>query len=158
MTDTILQQVTKHVKKTMEAANSMRSLPTFNYVHTAVCKPSRRHAPAKSLRRNDKEHTDRSEWTPHAEEAAAHDREHLSGGGLLEQQPLEKKQRTKLPPSTENMTICTLTSTNPGQLRLEPVDSLEVVSLKNGRPDSTVKLSQEMEDETKHTLVSLLQE
>ncbi|KAJ8427405.1 LOW QUALITY PROTEIN: hypothetical protein Cgig2_030699 [Carnegiea gigantea] len=45
MTDTILQQVTKQVKKTMEAINFARPLPTFDYVPTVGCEPSYMHAP-----------------------------------------------------------------------------------------------------------------
>ncbi|KAJ8423888.1 hypothetical protein Cgig2_002938 [Carnegiea gigantea] len=39
MTNTILQQVTEQVKKTMEAVSSMRPLPTFDYPVTTVPKP-----------------------------------------------------------------------------------------------------------------------
>ena len=35
MTDTIMQRVTKEVKKAMEAANAARPLPNFDYVPTA---------------------------------------------------------------------------------------------------------------------------
>jgi len=35
MTDTILKQVTKQVKKIIEAMSSIRPLPTFDYVSTA---------------------------------------------------------------------------------------------------------------------------
>ncbi|KAJ8419305.1 LOW QUALITY PROTEIN: hypothetical protein Cgig2_007976 [Carnegiea gigantea] len=45
MTDTILQQVIGQVKKTMEAVNLARPLPTLDYVPTAGCEPSHRHAP-----------------------------------------------------------------------------------------------------------------
>ncbi|KAJ8425224.1 hypothetical protein Cgig2_002963 [Carnegiea gigantea] len=38
MTDSILQQVTEHVRKTMKVVSSMRPLPTFDYVPTAGCK------------------------------------------------------------------------------------------------------------------------
>ncbi|KAJ8426975.1 hypothetical protein Cgig2_010206 [Carnegiea gigantea] len=41
MTDTIMQQVTEHVNKAMEAANSARPLPTFDYAPaTAVSRPT----------------------------------------------------------------------------------------------------------------------
>ena len=40
MIDTILQQVTEQVKKTMEVVNSARPLPTFDYVPTARCELS----------------------------------------------------------------------------------------------------------------------
>jgi len=49
MTDTILQQVTEQVKKTMEAVISMRPLPTFDDVPTAGCKSSYKHAPTRSI-------------------------------------------------------------------------------------------------------------
>jgi len=35
----------EQVKKTMEAVNSMRPLPTCDYVPTEGCEPSYRHAP-----------------------------------------------------------------------------------------------------------------
>ena len=44
MTDTILQQITEQVKQTMETVNSARPLPTFDYVPTAGCEQSHRHA------------------------------------------------------------------------------------------------------------------
>jgi len=37
MTDTILQQLTEQVKKTMEVVNSARPLPTSDYVPIAGC-------------------------------------------------------------------------------------------------------------------------
>ncbi|KAJ8421202.1 LOW QUALITY PROTEIN: hypothetical protein Cgig2_002636 [Carnegiea gigantea] len=51
--DTILQQVTEQVKKTIEAVNSMRPLPTFNYAPTTGCKSSHKHATTESLRGSD---------------------------------------------------------------------------------------------------------
>ena len=53
MTDTILQQVTEQVKKTMEVMGSMRPLPAFDYVPTSRYKLSHRRTPAKSLCRSD---------------------------------------------------------------------------------------------------------
>ncbi|KAJ8432124.1 hypothetical protein Cgig2_027706 [Carnegiea gigantea] len=52
MTDTILQQVTEQVKKTMEAVSFIRPFLAFDYVHTTSCEPSRRCALAESLRRS----------------------------------------------------------------------------------------------------------
>ncbi|KAJ8435295.1 hypothetical protein Cgig2_026387 [Carnegiea gigantea] len=43
----------EQVKKTMEAVNSMRPLPTFDYVPIEECESSHRHAPAESLLRSD---------------------------------------------------------------------------------------------------------
>ncbi|KAJ8431473.1 LOW QUALITY PROTEIN: hypothetical protein Cgig2_033987 [Carnegiea gigantea] len=54
MTDTILQQVTEQVKKTIEVVTSARPLPTFDYVPTTGCESSHRHAPASSLHQSDK--------------------------------------------------------------------------------------------------------
>ncbi|KAJ8444460.1 hypothetical protein Cgig2_024024 [Carnegiea gigantea] len=45
MTDTIMQQVTKQMKKAMEATNSARPLPHFDYMPTTGCEPSYRHVP-----------------------------------------------------------------------------------------------------------------
>ncbi|KAJ8426005.1 hypothetical protein Cgig2_007774 [Carnegiea gigantea] len=56
MTDTILQQVTKQVKKIMEAVNSMRPLPAFDYVPAIGRELSHRHASVESLRRSDEAH------------------------------------------------------------------------------------------------------
>ena len=53
MTDTILQQVTGQVKEAMEAANFARPIPTFDYVPTARCESSHRHALARSHRPSD---------------------------------------------------------------------------------------------------------
>ena len=52
-TDIILQQVTKQVKKTMEAMNSMRPLPTFDYVPTMGRELSHRYAYVVSVRQSD---------------------------------------------------------------------------------------------------------
>ena len=49
MTDTIIQQVTEQVKKTIDVVNSARPLPTFDYVPTAGRESSHRHAPARLL-------------------------------------------------------------------------------------------------------------
>ncbi|KAJ8429446.1 hypothetical protein Cgig2_015298 [Carnegiea gigantea] len=53
MTDTILQQVTKLVKRTMEVVNSTRPLATFDYVPTTGYEPSHRYTPTRTLRRSD---------------------------------------------------------------------------------------------------------
>ncbi|KAJ8424841.1 hypothetical protein Cgig2_030068 [Carnegiea gigantea] len=53
ITNTILQQVTEQVKKTMEAVNSARPLPTFDYLPTARCEPCHRHALIGWHRRSD---------------------------------------------------------------------------------------------------------
>lgn len=53
MTDTILQQVTKQVKKTVEVMNSKRPLPTFDYVPTMGRKLSHRHVLVELLHRSD---------------------------------------------------------------------------------------------------------
>jgi len=42
MTDTITRQVSEHVRRAMEAANSARPLPHFGYVPAPSCKPSHR--------------------------------------------------------------------------------------------------------------------
>ncbi|KAJ8427200.1 hypothetical protein Cgig2_011776 [Carnegiea gigantea] len=52
MTDTIMQQISEQVRKAVGAANSMRSLPTFDYALTMGFEPSHRHAPARSHRRS----------------------------------------------------------------------------------------------------------
>jgi len=48
MTDTIMKQVIKQVKKAMEAANSTRPLPAIHYTPTVGYKPFHRHALASS--------------------------------------------------------------------------------------------------------------
>ena len=53
MTDTIMQQVTKQVKKTTEAMNFARHLPTFDYVPTVGYEQSYRHTPVRSHRHGD---------------------------------------------------------------------------------------------------------
>ncbi|KAJ8427345.1 hypothetical protein Cgig2_013033 [Carnegiea gigantea] len=53
MKDTILQQVTEQVKKTMDVVSSMRPMPAFNYVPTEGCEPSYRRTPVDSLHRSD---------------------------------------------------------------------------------------------------------
>ncbi|KAJ8446482.1 LOW QUALITY PROTEIN: hypothetical protein Cgig2_028449 [Carnegiea gigantea] len=47
------RRVNEHVKKAVEAANSTRPLPHFNYVPTEGCEPSCRHVPASSYRHSD---------------------------------------------------------------------------------------------------------
>ncbi|KAJ8421148.1 hypothetical protein Cgig2_027446 [Carnegiea gigantea] len=42
MTETITRHVSEYVKRAMEAANSARPLPYFDYVPTAGCEPSHR--------------------------------------------------------------------------------------------------------------------
>ncbi|KAJ8442433.1 LOW QUALITY PROTEIN: hypothetical protein Cgig2_018710 [Carnegiea gigantea] len=62
-TDTILQQVTEQVKRTMATVNSIRPLPTFDYIPIAGCEPSHKHAPAGSLcRSNEGDHMTKEEW------------------------------------------------------------------------------------------------
>ncbi|KAJ8426921.1 hypothetical protein Cgig2_010439 [Carnegiea gigantea] len=51
MTGTITQQVTKQVRRIMEAATSARPLPHFDYVPTAGCEPSHRHRGSHFLRK-----------------------------------------------------------------------------------------------------------
>ncbi|KAJ8427241.1 hypothetical protein Cgig2_016933 [Carnegiea gigantea] len=53
MTDTLMQQVSKQVKKSVEAASSVRPLSRFNYVPTAGCEPSHRHVSMASHRHGD---------------------------------------------------------------------------------------------------------
>ncbi|KAJ8427550.1 hypothetical protein Cgig2_003113 [Carnegiea gigantea] len=50
MTDTIMQQVSKQVKKAVEAATFARPLPHFDYIPTTGCEPSHRHIPRWSER------------------------------------------------------------------------------------------------------------
>lgn len=49
MLDTLLQQVTEQVKKTMEVVSSTMLLPTFDYAPTARYELSHRHAHTVSL-------------------------------------------------------------------------------------------------------------
>ncbi|KAJ8430169.1 LOW QUALITY PROTEIN: hypothetical protein Cgig2_028055 [Carnegiea gigantea] len=55
VTHNIMQQVTEQLKKAMEAANSTRPLPAFDYVPTVGYEPSHRHAPARSHHHSDEE-------------------------------------------------------------------------------------------------------
>ncbi|KAJ8421461.1 hypothetical protein Cgig2_006242 [Carnegiea gigantea] len=48
MNGTIMQQVSEHVKKAMEAASSARPLSRFEYIPIAGCEPSHKHAPMAS--------------------------------------------------------------------------------------------------------------
>ncbi|KAJ8434334.1 hypothetical protein Cgig2_010951 [Carnegiea gigantea] len=54
MTDIITQQVIEQVKKAIEAANSARPLPHFDYVPTTGCEPFHRHVPVVSHHHSDK--------------------------------------------------------------------------------------------------------
>ncbi|KAJ8429827.1 hypothetical protein Cgig2_000155 [Carnegiea gigantea] len=54
MTDAIMQQVSKQVKKAVEATSSTRPLPRFEYVSTAGCEPSHRHDFAMSPRHSER--------------------------------------------------------------------------------------------------------
>jgi len=54
MTDAIMQQVSKQVKKAMEAASSARPLLHFEYVPAMSCQPSRRRDPVASPRCNER--------------------------------------------------------------------------------------------------------
>ncbi|KAJ8438472.1 hypothetical protein Cgig2_008959 [Carnegiea gigantea] len=53
ITDTIMQQMTKQVKKAMEAASSARPLPHFNHVPTTGYKPSHRRVAVVKHRHSD---------------------------------------------------------------------------------------------------------
>ncbi|KAJ8431101.1 LOW QUALITY PROTEIN: hypothetical protein Cgig2_027408 [Carnegiea gigantea] len=53
MTNIIMQQITKQVKKAMEAAKSARPLPALEYMPTTDCEPSHKHAPITSHRPSD---------------------------------------------------------------------------------------------------------
>ncbi|KAJ8433387.1 hypothetical protein Cgig2_019177 [Carnegiea gigantea] len=55
ITDTVLQQLTEQVKKAVEATNSARPLPTFDYVPTTGCEPSQSYIPIRSHRSSDED-------------------------------------------------------------------------------------------------------
>ncbi|KAJ8437287.1 hypothetical protein Cgig2_006391 [Carnegiea gigantea] len=65
MTDTIMSQVFEQVKKAVEAANSARPLPYFDYMPTTGCEPSHRDAPVASHRH--------SKGAPHVEKTTPDD-------------------------------------------------------------------------------------
>jgi len=58
--------------------------------------------------------------------------EHSSERGPAKPPPSNRKSRITLPPPTKTTVICTLTSADPGQLHLKPVDSLEGIPLDEG--------------------------
>ncbi|KAJ8432365.1 hypothetical protein Cgig2_014984 [Carnegiea gigantea] len=55
MTDTIIRQVSEQVERAMEAANSARPLPHFDYVPTTGCEPSHRQDRVSSPRQIERE-------------------------------------------------------------------------------------------------------
>ncbi|KAJ8433621.1 hypothetical protein Cgig2_023560 [Carnegiea gigantea] len=82
MTDTIMQQVAEQAKKAMEAANSARPLPHFDYVLITGYEPSDRHVLVVSHRHSD-------EVREAAHQTRTTDRGEKTTTGVFEWMPIE---------------------------------------------------------------------